>query len=146
MQDFVSFQYMGYGTNMQWVYCVQTEEGKLLHAEVPQYFTGVIFGVNLEMMERPELLEPPVVAGEWEETSHLFVEPQQDCEESENPVNGAIREARAAGAAGTIRVLGNFEGGNRGRNRWVCVQPTPCEINTSKPKSNPESRWQKPPT
>ena len=69
LQDFVSFQYMGYGTNMQWVYCVQTEEDKLLHAEVPQYFNGVITGVNLEMMERPELLEPPVVAGEWEETT-----------------------------------------------------------------------------
>ena len=34
LQDFVSFQYMGYGTNMQWVYCVQTEEDKLLHAKV----------------------------------------------------------------------------------------------------------------
>ena len=29
----------------------------------------MITGVNLEMMERPELLEPPVVAGEWEETT-----------------------------------------------------------------------------
>jgi len=69
LQDFVSFQYMKYGTNMQCVYCVQTEEDKLLHAEVPTYFNGVITGVNLEMMERPELVEPPVVAGEWEETT-----------------------------------------------------------------------------
>ena len=56
MQEFVSFQYMGSGTNMQWVYCVQTEEDAAKHAEVPQYFNVLITGVNLEMMERPELL------------------------------------------------------------------------------------------
>ena len=54
---------------MQWVYCVQAEEDKAEHAEVPQYIMGWITGVNLEMMERPELLEPPVVAGKWEETT-----------------------------------------------------------------------------
>ena len=69
LQDFVSFQCMGYGTNMQWVYCVQTEEDAAKPAEVPQYFNGLITGVNLEMMERPELLEPPIVAGKWEETT-----------------------------------------------------------------------------
>ena len=68
LQDFVPFQYMGSGTNMQWVYCVQAEEDKAEHTAVPQYANGWITGVNLEMMERPELLEPPVVAGEWEET------------------------------------------------------------------------------
>ena len=78
LQDFVSFQYIGYGTNMQWVYCVQTEEDKLLHAEVPPYFNGVITGVNLEMMERPELLESPVVAGKWEETTvTCFLNPKK---------------------------------------------------------------------
>jgi len=69
LQDFVVFQYMGYGTNMQWVYCVQTDEDRALHPAAPNYFNGVITGVNLEMMERPELLEPPVVAEQWEETT-----------------------------------------------------------------------------
>ena len=69
LQEFVIFQYMGYGTNMQWVYCVQTDEDRALHPAVPNYFNGVITGVNLEMMERPELLEPPVVAEQWEETT-----------------------------------------------------------------------------
>ena len=69
LQEFVIFQYMGYGTNMQWVYCVQTDEDRALHPAVPNYFNGVITGVNLEMMERPELLEPPVLAEQWEETT-----------------------------------------------------------------------------
>ena len=69
LQEFVVFQYMGYGTNMQWVYCVQTEEDRAIHPAVPPYFNGLITGVNLEMMERPELLDPPVLAGQWEETT-----------------------------------------------------------------------------
>ena len=62
-KKFVSFQYMGSGTNMQWVYCVQTEADAAKRERVPQYFNGLITGVNLEMMERPKLLEPPILAG-----------------------------------------------------------------------------------
>ena len=69
MQDFVTFQYMGQGTNMQWVYAVQTEEDRAVHPAVPNSFNGLISAVNLEMMERPELLDPPVVAEKWEETT-----------------------------------------------------------------------------
>ena len=69
LKNFVSFQYMGSGTNMQWVYCVSTEADKAKHPIVPMYFNGVLTAVNLEMMECPELLEPPIVAGKWEETT-----------------------------------------------------------------------------
>ena len=67
LQDFVVFQYMGYGTNMQWVYAIQTDEDRAVHPAVPNYFKGLIPAVNLEMMERPELLDPPVIAEQWEE-------------------------------------------------------------------------------
>ena len=78
LKNFVSFQYMGSGTNMQWVYCVSTEADAAKHPSVPQYFNGVITGVNLEMMERPELLEPPIVAGKWEETTvTIFLNPHK---------------------------------------------------------------------
>ena len=69
LKNFVSFQYVGSGTNMQWVCAVQTEEDTAKHPSVPRYFNGLLTGVNLEMMERPELLEPPIVAGEWEVTT-----------------------------------------------------------------------------
>ena len=69
MQDFVVFQYMGQGTNMQWVYAIQTDEDRAVHPAVPKYFNGLITAVNLEMMERPELLDPPVIAEQWEETT-----------------------------------------------------------------------------
>ena len=71
MQDFVVFQYMGQGTNMQWVFAVQTDEDRAVHPAVPIYFNGLITAVNLEMMhtERPELLDPPVIAEQWEETT-----------------------------------------------------------------------------
>ena len=63
LKNFVSFQYVGSGTNMQWVYAVQTEEDAAKHPSVPRYFNGLLTEVNLEMMERPELLEPPIVEG-----------------------------------------------------------------------------------
>ena len=69
LQDLVVFQYMGYGTNMQWVYAIQTDEDRAVHPAVPNYFNGLITAVNLEMMERPELLDPPVIAEQWEETT-----------------------------------------------------------------------------
>ena len=65
MQDFVAFQYMGQGTNMQWVYAVQTDEDRAVHPAVPPYFNGLITAVNLEMMVHPELLDPPVIAEQW---------------------------------------------------------------------------------
>ena len=34
MQDFVVFKYMGQGTNMQWVYAVQTDEDRAVHPAV----------------------------------------------------------------------------------------------------------------
>ena len=68
MQDFVVFQYMGQGMNMQWVYAVQTNKDRAVHPAVPNDFNGLITAVNLEMMERPELLDPPVLAEKWEET------------------------------------------------------------------------------
>ena len=61
------------------MYCVQTEEDAAKHAEVPQYFNVLITGVNLEMMERPELLEPRIVAEDWEETTvTCFLHPNKD--------------------------------------------------------------------
>ena len=78
LNKFVTFQYMGSGTNMRWVYCVSTEADKAKHPIVPMYFNGVITAVNLEMMERPELLEPPIVAGKWEETkATCFLHPKK---------------------------------------------------------------------
>ena len=69
LKNFVSFQYVGSDTNMQWVYAVQTEEDAAKHPSVPRYFNGLFTGENLEMMECPELLKPPIVAGEWEVTT-----------------------------------------------------------------------------
>ena len=40
LKNFVSFQYMGSGTNMQWVYCVSTEADAAKHPIVSQYFNG----------------------------------------------------------------------------------------------------------
>ena len=61
MQDFVVFQYMGYGTNIQWVYTIQTDEDRAVHPAVPNYFNGVITTVKT--------IEPPVLAEQWEETT-----------------------------------------------------------------------------
>ena len=69
MQEFVTFRYMGQGTNMQWVYAVQTEQDRAVHPAVPSSFNSLVSAVNLEMMERPELLDPPVLAEQWEETT-----------------------------------------------------------------------------
>jgi len=48
---------------------LRSDRDRAKHPAVPPYFNGLITGVNLEMMERPELLDPPVLAGQWEETT-----------------------------------------------------------------------------
>ena len=60
LQEFVTFQFMGGGMNVQWVFAVQTEDDAVKFSSGPNYWMGVLHAVNLEMIERPELLEPPV--------------------------------------------------------------------------------------
>ena len=69
LKGFVCFQYMGSGSNMQWVYVVQAKADAQKIDTVPIYWNGILDGINLEMMERPKLLEPPVVAEQWEVTT-----------------------------------------------------------------------------
>ena len=63
------FKYTGSGTNEQWVFVVQAEEDKGNFDSVPPTFSAILNAVNLEMIERPELLDPPVTAEQWEKTT-----------------------------------------------------------------------------
>ena len=65
----ISFQYTGSGTNVQWVFVVQGDEDKGNFESVPPHFPSILNAVNLEMIERPVLLDPPVKANEWEKTT-----------------------------------------------------------------------------
>ena len=60
---------MGYGTNVQWVFCVQAEDDTENFPCVPAYWHGIVNAANLEMFERPELLNPQVQANNWESTT-----------------------------------------------------------------------------
>ena len=62
LQKMVTFQYMGSGTNVQWVFVVQDEEDATSFDCVPTHFATILNTVNLEMIERPALLDPPVKA------------------------------------------------------------------------------------
>ena len=82
------------------------------------------------MMERPELLEPRIVAEEWEETTvTCFLHPNK----TERKVKVMSLVALAKHVQEVQRVpfefgrLGNIEGGDWCRNGWVCVQPTTRE-------------------
>ena len=65
----ISFQYTGSGTNVQSVFVVQGDEDKGNFESVPPHFPSILNAVNLEMIERPVLLDPPVKANEWEKTT-----------------------------------------------------------------------------
>ena len=56
----VVFSYTGCGTNVQWVFIVQADEEKGNFESVPSNFSAILNAVNLEMIERPQLLDPPV--------------------------------------------------------------------------------------
>ena len=62
-------KYTGSGTNEQWVFVVQAEEDKGNFDSVPPTFSAILNAVNLEMIERPEQLDPPVTAEQWEKTT-----------------------------------------------------------------------------
>ena len=64
----VVFSYTGCGTNVQWVFIVQADEDKGNFESVPSNFSAILNAVNLEMIERPQLLDPPVTADNWEKT------------------------------------------------------------------------------
>ena len=64
----VIFQHMGSGTNVQWVFVVQVEEDTQTYDSVPTHFSTILNAVNWEMIERPALFEPAVVAEKWEST------------------------------------------------------------------------------
>ena len=53
LKKFVTFQYFGSGTNVQWVFVVQDEEDRQTYDCVPPQFSTIINAVNLEMIERP---------------------------------------------------------------------------------------------
>ena len=65
----VVFKHIGSGTNVQWVFVVQAEDDKGNFDSVPPNFSAILNAVNLEMIERPDLLNPPVTAGVWEKTT-----------------------------------------------------------------------------
>ena len=65
----VVFSYTGCGTNVQWVFIVQADEEKGNFDSVPSNFSAILNAVNLEMIERPHLLDPPVTADNWEKTT-----------------------------------------------------------------------------
>ena len=54
----MTFQYMGSGTNVQWVL---EEDAKRLDC-ISSHFATILNAVNLEMIERPALLDPLVLA------------------------------------------------------------------------------------
>ena len=58
----LTFKYVGSGTNVQWVFVVQDEEDARSFDCVPTHFATILKAVNLEMIERPALLDPPVLA------------------------------------------------------------------------------------
>ena len=57
------------GTNVQWVFVVQAEDDKGNFDSVPPNFSAILNAVNLEMIERPDMLNPPVTAAAWEKTT-----------------------------------------------------------------------------
>ena len=59
----------GSDTNVQWVFVVQADEDKGNFESVPPHFQSILNAVNLEMIERPALLHPPVKADDWERTT-----------------------------------------------------------------------------
>ena len=69
LKKLVSFQYTGSGPNVQWVFVVQADEDKGNFESVPPHFQSILNAVNLEMIERPALLDPPVKADGWERTT-----------------------------------------------------------------------------
>ena len=54
---------------MQWVFVVQAEDDKGNFDSVPRNFSAILNAVNLEMIERPGMLNPPVTAAAWEKTT-----------------------------------------------------------------------------
>ena len=54
---------------MQWVFVVQGDKEKGNFESVPSNFPSILNAVNLEMIKRPELLDPPVKANQWERTT-----------------------------------------------------------------------------
>ena len=69
MKQQVVFKHIGVGTNVQWVFVVQAEDDKGNFDGVPSNFAAILNAVNLEMIERPGLLNPPVTAAAWEKTT-----------------------------------------------------------------------------
>ena len=57
---------MGAGTNVQWVFVAQAEEDAKTLESVPTHSSTILNAVNLEMIERPALLEPALVPENWE--------------------------------------------------------------------------------
>ena len=69
LKKLIAFNYTGSGTNVQWVFVVQADEEKGNFDSVPSNFPSILNAVNLEMIERPALLDPPVTANDWEKTT-----------------------------------------------------------------------------
>ena len=59
----------GSGSNVQWVFVVQDEEDAITFDCFPTRFATILNAVNLEMIERPALLDPSVLAEQWEVTT-----------------------------------------------------------------------------
>ena len=64
----MTFQCIGSGTNVQWVFVVQDEEDATSFDCLPTHFASILNAVNLEMIERPALFDPTVMAEQWEAT------------------------------------------------------------------------------
>ena len=66
----MTFQFLGSGTNVQWVFAVQTEEDAAKFPAVPDHWMNIFTGFNLQMIEHPaaELTDPLVQAEKWEVT------------------------------------------------------------------------------
>ena len=66
LKKMVTFQHMGFGTNVYWVFMAKYEEDARTFNCVPTHFATILNAVNLEMTERPALFNPPVKAEQWE--------------------------------------------------------------------------------
>jgi len=139
----VVFKHIGSGTNVQWVFVVQAEEDKGNFDSVPPTFSAILNAVNLEMIERPELLDPPVTAGQWEKTT-------VSCR-----VQGADRKLVVMSFPAYAQHL--LEVQNVPYQYWELVRgvigagidgfvyhPPPCKYPSTHEINKPKGKWEKP--